>query len=198
MIFGCKEEFAIELIISDRPGGEWMFGSIYMYIGGRRIGRYDEETILSDAMRSFEGIYSARDRRIYKEIYHLGKDDIFKILHFSLYGLTPEYFSHMVERFFSEYAEPYRIMGDFIIFPEVDVLDPWSGYLVSSGESDKIVYGYTRKILTYDFEKDCAVMKENYSQKIRSIILQRGIFDSVVKKALDYLREQYAILNGSL
>lgn len=50
MIFGNKNDFAIEIIFSDRPGGEWMFGKLYMYIGGRRIGRHDEETILSDAM----------------------------------------------------------------------------------------------------------------------------------------------------
>lgn len=197
MIFGNKNDFAIEIIFSDRSAGEWMFGNLYMYIGGRRIGRYDEETTLSDAMRSFEGIYSARDRRIYEDLFYLDKDVIFEIFYMSMYGIPSEDISRMIERLFSESSEPYRMVGDFFICPEVDVLDPWDGYLVSSGEFDKIIYGYTSKIVSCgeDLLDDYPVLKKGFSDKIRSIILKRGIFDSVVKESLDYLHEQYAILN---
>lgn len=118
----------------------------------------------------------------------------------SMYGIPTEDISRMIERFFSESAEPYRMVGDFLICPEVDVLDPWDGYLVSSGEFDKIIYGYTSKIVSCgeDLLDDYPVLKKGFSDIVRSIILKRGIFDSLVKEALDYLHEQYAILNSAL
>lgn len=50
-------------------------------------------------------------------------------------------------------------------------------------------------IMGYNENEKVVYLRKNFSTKIKVLILERGIFDAVVKEAIDYLYEQHDLLN---
>ncbi|MCX8667496.1 hypothetical protein J3T99_07720 [Acetobacteraceae bacterium B3987] len=180
--------------MSDHPYGPWMLGYAYIYIDNIRIGRHDWITTLRDAMYSWEDIYEARKRTVYKKLFPLGKNDIFKVICLSYSFFASENLECGIETFFPEAEDIDRSPGDFMFFPLVDAFDPWVGYLVSSGEYDKIIYGYAEKIFRDRDEDEGYPFRDNFTQKIRTVLLRRGVVHGVIKETVDYLVSQHEIL----
>lgn len=63
---------------------------------------------------------------------------------------------------------------------------------MSSGEYDKIIYGYVKKI--FRDEDEGYPLRDNFTQKIRTVLLSRGIVHGVIKEVVDYLASQHEIL----
>lgn len=189
-MFGEKSDFAIEIIIKNLPGDVRVFGYVNCYINNELIGYYRSFDMLCDAMNGFNSVDCMKGMRIYEELFRIHKDDLFAVLWFSCVYHPPESFIPMIEYFFprTNDVDIYddRVPMDFSILPDVDSFRGWRGYLVSAGEFDKIVYGYYPDIIGYDKDGNKVFLKEEYSSKIRIIILRRGVVDGVIRNALDY------------
>lgn len=190
MIFGDKSDFAIEIIVKNLLGDVRVFGYVNCYINNEIIGNYQFFDILCDAMNGFNSIDCMKGMRVYEELFHMDKDDLFAVIWFSCVYNPPDSFVPMVEYFFpkTDDVDIYddRVPMDFNILPDVDSFKGWCAFLVSSGEFDKIVYGYYPDIIGYNKDEKKPFLKEGHSSNIKIIILNHGIVDSVIRDALNY------------
>lgn len=197
MIFGNKREFSIEVVANKIQEDYQLFGYVHLYIRNKRIGYFRFIDMLCDIMLSFEGIYRMKNMRLYEELFYLDKDDLFTVIWFAHRFQVPQHLRPMVEHFFprSEDIDIYddRVPMDFNFFPEVDTFRQWCGFLISSGKLDKLVYGYQPDIIGYNENEDTFYLRKNFSEKIKVLTLERGIFDSVVKEAVAYFHKQYSL-----
>lgn len=195
MIFGNKNEFAIEMIIKNIPKDKNLYGYVHVYIKNKRVGHYRFFDMLCDSMLEFEGIYNMSSRRVYEELFNLDKNNLFNVIWFSHLLKAPEHLVPMIERFFPRTDDIYiyddRVPMDFSILPDSETFGAWNGFLVSSGECDKIVYGYKPKIINYNREKDKFYLKNNFFYHINILVLPVGVVDSTIKEAVDYFYFQY-------
>ena len=199
MIFGKKNEFEIEVVVNKESEYHQLFGYVHIYIRNERIGSHRFIDMLCDVMFSFESIYRMRNMRIYRDLFNLNKDDLFTVTWFAHRFHAPQHLRSKIECFFprSEDIDIYddRVPMDFNFFPEVETFQEWCGFLVSSGKFDKLVYGYQPDIMGYNEDEKVVYLRKNFSTKIKVLILERGIFDAVVKEAIDYLYNKRDLLS---
>lgn len=172
MLFGDKSLFSIEYELSEEPHGVWMIGYIHYYINNQRIGDVGFTTSLRDVMIQLQCLCERPEKRIYKKLFQKEYGDIFSIIE----NAFQEEICSGKDGVFGDIYGYYP--GEFILLPQVDVLDDWPTYMVSSGGADKVICIHTESGLSY------------YGT------FERGVIDKVMRDTLMSLEEKHEELSS--
>lgn len=165
MLFGDVKLFAIECRLSHNPENEWMMGYVNYYINNNKIGDIGFTTTLRDVMIQLQGLCMYPERRVYKKLFNKEYNEIFLLIS----NAIQEEICAGNDKIFGDTYGSYP--GEFIISLEVDVMDDWPIYMVSSGAFDKLICKDEENNLFY-----CGTF-------------DRGVVDNVMMDTLLYLEE---------
>lgn len=167
MLYGDKARFAIELELSELPGGSWMFGRFCYWIGGEQVGNFDEGTSLRDVLFSMRYIIGDAGKRTAPSLALCDAKELFRVI-FQALNESGDDLTGLI---------PADLMpACFDVCPHVDIFNAWHIYLVDTQNLSKVVYS------------------EDGGDSVKMISLNRGEFDTVASAAyreLDALLETF-------
>lgn len=132
MLFGDKDQFAVQAEIDEHHGGVWLFGKFCYWITGNQIGNYDLGTSLRDVWLQMHWVVRDCGNRKGGPLCRLEPKETFVRLDELLYGpkeLVSDSISDLIE-------SPAR----FDIRIPVDTFDEWKLYLLECDSSSLILY----------------------------------------------------------
>ena len=164
MEFGDRSLVGAQFELNCDVGGTWLFGRFCYWINGTRLGDYNLGTSLRDVFFSMKWIVADRGNRQGDLLCDLPAEQAFQLLDATLYG------SDEVVASASLPQTPAR----FDIRPPVDIFDGWKIYLIECHGYDRFLYSRLAPDASFEIFK-----------------APRGIFDTVIKDAYDYLEHLY-------
>jgi hypothetical protein len=167
MEFGNQNRFFIQIDFDETSLDEWMWGRFCYWIDGNMVGDISTAEILQDVYRQLEGIKENHggylcSGRFCPELFALSNDKIYELVEGAIYRGYP-----YDEEIFQYLPSEDYIYGNLLVWPEIP--SGWSVFLIDGETQSKLLY------------------KGIVDQKVRSIILERGEFESVLAQACDYL-----------
>jgi hypothetical protein len=167
MLYGDKARFAIEFELNENPGVNWMFGRFRYWVGGERVGDFEEGTSLRDVLFSMRYIIGDAGKRTAPSLALCDEKEIFRVIQDSLDEGGDDLRSLI----------PVNLVpASFDVCPRVYIFNAWHIYLVDAHEFSKVVYSL------------------DGGNKVETIELVPGEFDTVafaVYRELDTLLETY-------
>lgn len=166
MLFGIKDRFAVEYDLEKDHSGEWLFGKVCYWIGGKEIGNYQLGTSLRDVLLQMTPIVKDSGKRSGGTLCGLSSEEIFRRLDGFLYGGSGE----------SQSAAEHDIPDNparFDVRIPVDVFDTCKVYLVECRNTATILY------------------KCDADAHVSSIDLRPGEFDTVITELYHKLDSTY-------
>lgn len=165
-VVGDPSRFAVEYDLNENHGGEWMFGRFCYWCGGQRVGDYELGTSLRDVLFQLDQLGRDTALRANRRFSTMSAVDVFRLLDGALFGAVDLDNARLAEE--EQWARHN-------IFPPVDVLDRWKGFLVESEQVSRLIFAY-----------------DPY-QDVRELALEPGEVDTVLdvtRKALTEVHER--------
>jgi hypothetical protein len=171
MVIGNKDSFAIQFELDQAFGGSWLFGKICYWIVGIMVGDYELGTSLRDVLFQMRWVVADCGNRAGGALCDLAPEKAFSMLDGLLY--EPNDAAATAE------ATSIDTPARFAVSIPVEVFDDWKVYLI---ECHQVA------IIIFRSAKDAA---------IRSVVLETGLFDRVIREAFDCLDELYELNRGT-
>lgn len=132
MLFGDKDQFAVQAEIDEHDGGVWLFGKFCYWITGNQIGDYNSGTSLRDVWLQMQWVVRDCGNRKGGLLCELEPEETFIRLDELLYG-PKEPVSDSIS---ADIESPAR----FDIRIPVDTFDQWKLYLLECEDSSLLLY----------------------------------------------------------
>ncbi|MBB6580629.1 immunity 42 family protein [Ralstonia solanacearum] len=165
MLFGKKEQFAVEFELDANHGGAWLFGRFGYWIGGERVGDYDAGTSLRDVLFQMKYIVGDAGKRSFPRLAELPALEIFRLVSDALNERNGD---------ISRYVPPDFSPAYLDVGIPMDIFSCWDVFLVEGLREARLVY------------------RESGVDNIRFTALPVGEFDSVVQTAQNELEKLLA------
>jgi hypothetical protein len=130
MLCGEKARFGIEFELDEHSGGEWMFGKFCYWIGGEKVGEFDEGTSLRDVLFSMKYIIGDAGKRTAPSLASCDGRDVFRLIR--------DYLNDAGDNL-TKLIPPDAMPACFDVCPPIDIFGSWHIYLVDTPELSKIV-----------------------------------------------------------
>ncbi len=156
MLFGKKEQFAVEFELDASHGGAWLFGRFGYWIGGELVGDYDAGASLRDVLFQMKYIIGDAGKRSFPRLAELPALEIFRLVSDALSERNSD---------IDQYVSPDFVPAYLDVGIPMDIFSSWDVFLVEGRGEAKLIC-----------RKDGLV-------DIGCTILQVGEFDSVVLAA---------------
>lgn len=135
-IVGQPDRIAIEFELSpsEPENASWLFGTMYLWAGGERIGRHDERCAMTVALVGFPSLLLDAGKRQDEALMAMPAAEAFESVHEALYGDPGE-------RSYREIAETSDRYERFEALPRgFDVFDGWWACLIEDRIAARLIW----------------------------------------------------------
>jgi hypothetical protein len=125
-LIGQRERIAVEFDLwpADPATKKWLYGTMCLWVDGKRIGRHDEQCAMTVGMAAFPYILLDAGRRRDDALMAAPAEQAFNTLYDALYGGEVERTDEEIDDLSRRYAHFEVLPGGF------DVFDGWVAFLI--------------------------------------------------------------------
>lgn len=139
-VIGQPGRIAIEFDLRETPEDmrSWLFGKVYIWAGGQRIGRHGEECALTVALTTFPFVLADAGRRRDATLMAMPATEAFARIHAAIYE------EDSPERSYADTAKLVESFRRFEVLPNgFDAFDGWNGYLIEDRMVGRLLWRQT-------------------------------------------------------
>jgi hypothetical protein len=129
-LIGVRSRFAVGYELDGNYGGAWMYGKFCYFCNDQEVGDYELGTSLRDVLFQLDEV-AKFNHQASPHFSAMSAREIFEMLDTALSGEAIARVAKLAEE------EQWR---EFCIFPSVDIFDKWKGFLLGSGENERLIF----------------------------------------------------------
>jgi len=167
-VVGNDQRFAVEYVLDNEYGGEWLFGRVCFRIAGERVGDFLLGTSLRDFLFQIEQGRRDHGRRRSRRFESMAAREVVGLLEGALFGGLD---TDLEDVAMEEQWARHRIT------PELDVFDGWRVYLVETEAIGRLLYGEAERREIHEF----TVLPGECDKVLDEACLEIGEIYNVVK-----------------
>lgn len=164
MFLGNRNTFGIEWHLCDEPMDRWLSGHACFWLGGERIGEFDEPIYMTDLLLSLKYPVGDCGNRRSERFCNLDAREVFRQLYMGLFESEESLVDEMQAESWARFA----------IHIPVSTFDPWRMYLIDCERDSRFIVGYH-------------VRDHRYAEFRKEQLLEVGAFDRVVREFQEHL-----------